>query len=55
LLTLRLTASIDIFDPDSLREVVAKVEKITGGALDVLIHNAYSAGTDAMFLTASQL
>ncbi|KAK6440812.1 hypothetical protein LTR95_002967 [Oleoguttula sp. CCFEE 5521] len=45
----------DIFSSDSLREAVAKVEKVTGGALDVLIHNAYSAGTDAMFLSASQL
>ncbi|OQN95152.1 hypothetical protein B0A48_18756 [Cryoendolithus antarcticus] len=44
----------DIFSPDSLREAVAKVEKVTKGALDVLIHNAYSAGTEAMFWTPSQ-
>ncbi|OQO06960.1 hypothetical protein B0A48_07526 [Cryoendolithus antarcticus] len=44
----------DIFSPDSLGKAVAEVEKLTNGALDVLVHNAYSAGTDAMFLTASQ-
>nr|OQO24099.1 hypothetical protein B0A51_05942 [Rachicladosporium sp. CCFEE 5018] len=44
----------DIFSPDSLREAVTKVEKVSNGALDVLIHNAYSAGTEVMFLSASQ-
>ncbi|KAK4554062.1 hypothetical protein LTR86_008903 [Recurvomyces mirabilis] len=45
----------DIFSPESLREAVKKVEKVTDGKVDVLIHNAYSAGTSSMFLTASQL
>ena len=45
----------DIFNPESLREAVTKVGKIMSEKVDVLIHNAYSAGTSSMFLTASQL
>ncbi|KAK5109753.1 hypothetical protein LTR62_006593 [Meristemomyces frigidus] len=46
----------DVFDVESLRGAVAKVEKFTDGKLDVLIYNAYSIGTpETMMLSPTQL
>ena len=36
----------DISSLDKLKETAESVSKVTSGKLDVLIYNAYSAGTD---------
>ncbi|KAK1045096.1 hypothetical protein LTR74_018202 [Friedmanniomyces endolithicus] len=38
----------DLFNPESLKKAADEVTAKTDGKLDVLIHNAFSAGTEAM-------
>lgn len=45
----------DISSVSKLKETAAKVDSILGGKLDVLIYNAYLAGTEAMTLPPSAL
>lgn len=45
----------DVTDPESLIEAAAQVSKISGGKLDVLIHNAVQYNEAAAFLTPSQI
>ncbi len=45
----------DVTDPDSLRAAAAAASTITGGTLDVLIHNAAEFDMASMALTPSQL
>jgi NADP-dependent 3-hydroxy acid dehydrogenase YdfG len=45
----------DIYDSSKLKATVHEVAHMTGNRLDVLIHNAYSAGTDAIMWNPTQL
>ncbi|CAM1508652.1 Fc.00g055000.m01.CDS01 [Cosmosporella sp. VM-42] len=40
----------DISNPEILKETAEKIGQVTGGKLDVLINNAFLAGTEAMIL-----
>ena len=45
----------DISDPTVLKRTSQQISQVTGGSLDIVIYNAYLAGTEAMQLTPSGL